>query len=205
MPATETPSRSVTADSNNRNDAPAAANPRRRRPLVIALALAAVAAVAVVVVLLVSGDDNSDRLVLGQPREVSAAQLSSYAQAAKRPVYWAGPAARGYKLELTEVRGQRVFVRYLTADAKAGDPRAAFTTVATYPMKGAAAQLQSFKSRPGAVEGKGANGAVTLYYKKSPSNVYVAQPNSDYLVEIFAPQPRAALQLAQSDQLVQVR
>src|SRR4051812_46630352 len=101
MPATETPSRSVTADSQNHTAARSAPAPRRRRNLFIALVLAAVAAVAVVVVLLVSSDDKSDRLVLGQPREVSAAQLSSYAKAAKRPVYWAGAAANGFKLELT--------------------------------------------------------------------------------------------------------
>jgi hypothetical protein len=136
---------------------------------------------------------------------VSAAQLSSYAKSANRPVFWAGPAAENFKLELTEVRGQRVFIRYLTADAKAGDPRAAFTTVATYPMKDAAGQLKSFESRPGAVAGEAAGGATTLYYKKAPSNIYVAHPDSDYLVEVFAPEPRAALQLAQSDQLVQVR
>ena len=204
MPATETPLTSVTADSETRDNGATPA-PRRRRNLILGIALAAVAAVVVVVVLLVSGNDNSDRLVLGQPREVSAKQLSSYARAAGHPVYWAGPAASGFKLELTEVRGQRVFVRYLTADAKAGDPRAAFTTVATYPMKGAYDQLKSSTSRPGAVQGKTPNGGLTLYYKKAPSNVYVAQPGSDYLIEVFAPQPHAALQLAQSNQLVPVR
>ena len=201
MPATETPSPALMADHHDdTRDGP----PRRRRSLILALGLGGVAAAAVVIVLLGSGDD-SDQLVIGEPREVSADQLQSYAKDAGRPVFWAGPAAEGFKLELTEVRGQRVFVRYLTRDAKAGDPRPAFTTVATYPMKGAHDQLKASAAKPGAVDGEAANGAITLYYRKAPSNVYVAQPNSDYLIEVYAPEPRAAQQLAGSDQIVQVR
>jgi hypothetical protein len=180
--------------------------PHRRRRWLLAAAVAAIAVIAVVIALVASGGGKTDRLVLGKPREVSAAELASYAKAVDpRPVYWAGPAASGFKLELTEVRGQRVFVRYLTSAAKAGDPRAAFTTVATYPMKGAAGQLKSFSSRKGAVEGSAPGGGVTLYYKKRPSNVYLAGPGSDYLIEVFAPQPKTALALARSSQVAPVR
>jgi hypothetical protein len=72
-------------------------------------------------------------------------------------------------------------------------------------MKDAQARLESFSDRPGSIEGKGANGATTLHYRKAPSNVYVAPPNSDYVVEVYAPEPTAALQLARSATLTPVK
>lgn len=181
--------------------------PSRRRPprwLVALGAIIVVAAITFAAISLFGGDDDPDTLQIGKPRVVSQADLSSYAHSAGRPVYWAGPAADGYKLELTETEGQRVFVRYLSESAEAGDPRATFTTIATYPMQAAADKLRSYRSRAGAVPGKTEAGAETLYYKKTPSSVYVAGENSDYLIEVYAPQPKAALQLAQSSSLVQV-
>jgi hypothetical protein len=184
---------------------PAQSRSRRRPPFWAFLAgLVTIAAVAVAAALLLRGDD-APKIVLGQPQVVSASQLTAYARSGHRTVYSAGPAAAGYKLELTEVRGSRIFVRYLTSDAKAGDPRPAFTTVATYPMRGAYAQLRAASSRPGAVAGNGPAGATTIYYKQRPSSVYVARPGTNFLIEVFAPQPRAALQLAQSPAVVPVR
>ena len=188
--------------STHADDTPSP-TPKRRRPLLLALGLLLVAGIVAAVVLLTGG--NSEELALGEPRTVSEGELTSYAESANRPVYWAGAPSGGFKLELTEVKGQRVFVRYITADAKAGDPRPAFTTIATYPMKDAQERLESFSDRPGSVEGEGAGGATTLHYKKAPSNVYVAPPNSDYLVEVYAPEPSAAQQLAKSATLTAVK
>jgi hypothetical protein len=179
-----------------------AANRRRRLPRWIPVAaVLAIAAVVAAAVLLTRGDDTP---ALGEASVVSAEKLSSLADTSDTPVFWAGDAADGFKLEFTEVRGGRVYVRYLTADAKAGDPRPAFTTVATYPMQGAFEQLRESADNPGAVSGNGAAGATTLYYRKAPSSVYVAQPGSDHLIEVFAPQPSAALEIASSPSLVQV-
>jgi hypothetical protein len=196
MPATESLPRPTITSVSSEPQTPEPPTQRRRRRL-LAVALVAVVAAAVAAVLLLTGGEP-DRLEIGEPRIVSEAQLASYAESAGHPVYWAGSAADGYKLELTEVRGQRVFVRYLADSAKAGDPRADFTTVATYPMQGAYEQLRASADRSGSVEGETDGGALTLYYKKAPSNVYVAHPGSDQLVEVFAPEPRAAQQLAES-------
>jgi hypothetical protein len=179
---------------------------RRRRPPVWALlvALAVIGGIAVAAVLLLSNDDDNDKVVLGKPRIVSPGELSAYAHKNGRTIYWAGPAAQGFKLELTEVTGRRVFVRYLQSSVQAGDPRPAFTAIGTYPMPDAFTKLRASSSRPGAVTGQLAGGGMTLYYKKTPSNVYVARPGSNFLVEVFAPQPRGALQIAGSPSLVQV-
>ena len=205
MPSLQTPP--ARADSSTGPPpAPPAPPARRRRPAWALAALAALAVAGVIAaVLLITGGDDSDTLQIGEPRVVSQGDLTSYARSAERPVYWAGPAGKGFKLELTEVKGQRVFVRYLAADAKAGDPRPAFTTVATYPVKDAFEQLRGSADRPGAVPGEGPNGATTLYYKKAPSNVYVAYPDSGYLIEVYAPQPKAAQQIAGSDLVKPVR
>src|SRR3954469_23177417 len=126
MPATETP---PTSQSNPAPHRPRKPLRRRRRGLsfgrlpVWAIALAVVAIGGVVAAALLLGKDDSkpNRLELGKPRVVSSGDLTSYARSGNRTVFWAGPPATGYKLELTEVRGARVFVRYLTSAAKAGD------------------------------------------------------------------------------------
>src|SRR3954471_17006471 len=180
---------------------------RRRIPLWAYAAIAAAIAAVAVVAFLVFGSSSDDvKVEPGKPRVVTAEQLSSYVKSEHRTAFWAGPAASGFKLELTEVRGPRVFVRYLSSGAQAGDPRAAYTTVATYPMADAYNKIRAASKRPGAVASQvPSGGAMTLYYKKTPSNVYVARPGSNFLVEVFAPQPRAAYELAGSSQLVQIR
>lgn len=174
--------------------------PRLLAGVVIATVIASAAAVTFLLT-----RSETQRLEIGKPRIVSPQQLASYAESAGRPVYWAGQAADGYRLELTEEQGQRVFVRYLADSAQAGDPRPAFTTVATYPMQDAYERLRDAGRRPGAVEGTTTSGALTLHYRRAPSNVYLAEPGSDRLVEVFAPQPGAALGLARSALLTRVR
>jgi hypothetical protein len=206
MPATETPPAATTDPTPLHRDQGPSRRIGFRRPSAWVLAIVVVViAAGVAAALLLTGDSKPQRLELGKPRIVSSGELSSYAHLGNRTAFWAGPPATGYKLELTEIRGTRIFVRYLTADAKAGDPRAAYTTVATYPMTNAYARIRAAASRKGAVESNTSGGAVTLYYKKSPTNVYVARPGLNYLVEVFAPQSNAALQLAGSPSLTQVK
>jgi hypothetical protein len=88
-------------------------------------------------------------LVLGdgdkptQPNTVSAiseAELREFAASSPNPVYWAGPrAAQTY--ELFKTQDGRVYVRYLPAGVKIGDPRPQFLTVGTYPRAIAFAEL----------------------------------------------------------------
>jgi hypothetical protein len=59
---------------------------------------------------------------------VSVEQLTALAGAIAHPVYWAGPDA-GPRYEFTQTKDGRTYIRYLSADAEAGAPRAAFLTV----------------------------------------------------------------------------
>ena len=175
-----------------------------RRLLLGVVTLGALAAAAVL--LSFAAFDGGERLELGKPKIVSVEQLSSYAENKGAPVYWAGPPAAGFQLELTEVRGGRVFVRYLAADAQAGDPRPAFTTVGTYVSNGAYDTTKGAKDRQGAVLSDRGSDGVVLYYKKAPTNVYIAKPGDpNRLVEIYAPGGQAAQQLATSNQVVPVK
>ena len=182
--------------------------PRRRRPsrrlLLGVVTLGALAAAAVL--LFFAAFDGGERLELGKPKVVTIEQLRSYAEKKGAPVYWAGAPAAGFKLELTEVQGGRIFVRYLSADAEAGDPRAAFTTIGTYVSNGAYATTKGAVSREGAVlDDRGADGVV-LYYKKAPTNVYVAKPaDPNRLIEVYAPSGPGAQALAASSQIAPVK
>ena len=179
---------------------------RRRWPLIAAAAIGVLAAVALAVaVLLLSDDDNEPpKLSTGKPRIVSAAELRAYAESVPAPVYWAGERA-GQRVELTQAARARVFVRYLPAGVAPGDRRAKFTTVATYPVKHAKSTMQRrARTAPGAQTRPGPGGALVVIYRRRPTSVYLAFPRSDHLVEVYAPNPRAAESLAVSGRIAPV-
>ena len=75
-----------------------------------------------------------------KPTAATRADLQTFAQRVGHPIYWAGPKP-GYTYELSTTSNGGVFIRYLPAGAKVGDPRADFLTVATYPFPGAFAAV----------------------------------------------------------------
>ena len=208
MSTATTPTRPTEAPFDAEQGSAPAGSRRRgpigRRLVLGVLTLGALAAAAVL--LFFAAFDNGEQLEIGKPKVVTVEQLRSYAENKGAPVYWAGPPAAGFKLELTEVKGGRTFVRYLTADAQAGDPRPAFTTIATYVSSGAYATTKGAATREGAVLSDRGSDGVVLYYKKAPANVYVAKPSDpNRLIEVYAPAAQAAQALAASDQLAPVR
>ncbi len=137
------------------------------------------------------------------PRIVSPAQLSEFAAAAGRPVYWAGERP-GTKLELRE-SGERVYVRYLTAGAAAGDPRPDFLTVATYPLPHALAALRANAKRTEAKLRRVPGGALAWIDPESPTSVYLAWPGAAPQVEVYDPSAKRALAIALSGAVEAVR
>ena len=121
----------------------------------------------------------------GAPSFATAEQIQSVAAAVKHPVYWLGPRA-GFSYELTVASSGRIYIRYLPKSAKLGDKRAIFKTVATYPVKGALANLRAgakFLKRP--VLKVGADGFALI--SKPPTSVYLVFGTNDYQVEVFTP------------------
>ena len=83
-----------------------------------------------------------------KPTAASIQDLRALAASSGHAIYWAGKQT-GTTYELSELSGGGIFVRYLPAGVKAGDPRP-FPTVATYPVHGAYAAVKKIALRPGA-------------------------------------------------------
>jgi len=139
---------------------------------------------------------NAPAPTVATPAIATPSQLRADAAGSAVPIYWVGARTRT-KIELTRAPGGTVFVRYLPPQARAGDTRA-FLTIATYPRANAFVEVQraarSSKSKTLAVAG----GGVAVYDTGRRTNVHIAYPGQPYQIEIFAPQPGAAVQLVES-------
>lgn len=168
------------------------------RRLNLLLLLLSAALVAAVVVWVAGSNDSSSSSAptAGEPEVVSALELSEFADEHGQPVYWLGP-RRNRSYELTDDPSGQVYVRYLTGGAKAGDKRAVFVTVATYPAEnGVAALRKAAGEKKGAKIGKTDDGAVLLIDPSSPDNAHLAYPGANPQVEVYSPVPGEALRLA---------
>jgi len=125
---------------------------------------------------------------------VTAGQLQRLSQTSDNPVYWAGPRS-GYSYELTRTPSGRTYVRYLPEGVAAGDPRATFLTVGTYPGAASYRDLKHAAKAPGTLSVALDGGAIMLFSTKEPTSVYVGYPGKPYQVEVFAPSADAARKL----------
>jgi hypothetical protein len=131
----------------------------------------------------------------GKPTATSVHALKSLANELGHPVYWAG-ARPGYRYELSRTTSGNVFIRYLPAGAKVGDPRARYLTVGTYPFPGAFAAVT--KAAGGAATIKLAHGGIGVVDGAYPKSIHVAYPGVSYQIEVYDPSPRAGRKLVAS-------
>jgi len=137
--------------------------------------------------------------------EARALGLLALRAAARRvPFYWAGARA-DVTYELTQTPEGRVFVRYLTGDARAGDPRAGFLTVATYPEPDAIAALTAVSRKQGVERIELANEGIAVLDPKRPTSVYVAFSGVPYQIEVFSPTPGEARRLVEQGKIIRAR
>lgn len=177
-----------------------------RFPAVRTGAVIAVAALAGFLVWLFAireGDETSAPIRGGQPVELSEDELVRVAQEVGHPVYWIGP-QEGTELEVTQLKDDRVYVRYLDEGAAPGDPRPRFFTVGTYPLKNPYEALQDVAQEPGAIVEDGADGALVVTNEENPNSVYLAYEDSDVQVEVYDPDPDRALEIATSGAVLPV-
>ena len=137
-----------------------------------------------------------------KPTAASIQDLRALAASSGHAIYWAGKQT-GTTYELSELSGGGIFVRYLPAGVKAGDPRP-FPTVATYPVHGAYAAVKKIALRPGATSIKVSNGGIAVIDPAHPNSVYLAYPRADVEVEVFDPSAGRAHQLVGSGAIVPV-
>jgi hypothetical protein len=171
----------------------------------ILAALGGLAALALIVwVALASGDSASEEPAVEGPGPtlVSAEALRQAAESADGAVYWAGP-PEGSKLELSRSSPDRVYVRYLTGAAEAGDPRP-FLTVGSYRLANPVAALHKQGKGADSVLATAPEGGVVYFSRERPESVYLAYPKSEVEIEVFAPDFQQALQLVTSGRIVPV-
>jgi hypothetical protein len=168
----------------------------------IALALVVIAA-AMLMIWLVFDDDDSSQNASSKAEIVSTEALEDEVADEDPPAYWAGE-RQGTELELSRPDGERIYVRYLTDGAKAGDPKADFLTIGTYAAADAVAELKHQGEEPGGVVGTAPGGATVYFNRSQPLSVYVAFPDVDAQIEIYDPRFRQALQLVNSGQIVPI-
>jgi hypothetical protein len=173
-----------------------------KKQATLGIALGTVVLVALALVLLLSGEDNSPGSS-DEAEVLSAAALREAVSGPGTPVYWAGE-RRGAELELSRPEDGRTYVRYLTGDAKAGDPRPIFLTIGTYDRPHPVQELRQQDKNEGAVLGEAPGGAVVYYDRRSPQSVYLAYPGVKAQIEVYDPDVKRALQLVNSGQIVAV-
>jgi hypothetical protein len=137
-----------------------------------------------------------------KPHAVSIADLRALAASSGHAIYWAGKQAATTN-ELSELSGGGIFVRYLPAGVRAGDPHP-FSTVATYPVQGAYAAVEKIASRAGATRIKVADGGIAVIDPAHPDSVYLAYPGGNVEVEVFDPSAGHARRLVASGAIVPV-
>jgi hypothetical protein len=185
----------------------------KSRTKTIRTAVAALIVVVALVVVLVNalegGDDSSEKesTKLGEDAvALSEAALLARAKSFEHPVYWVGGRVGTDSYELDTTEDGNVYVRYLTGDAKAGDPRANFLTIGTYPVQEARRALE--KGAKTAKEGQKLSRHKGFEVLSSPgsTNAYVVfEEEPELQIEIYSPQPGEAADLATSGALVPLR
>jgi hypothetical protein len=134
-------------------------------------------------------------LVAVGPVLVSAEQLTSESKSLGHKVYWAGP-RKDWSYELTVTESGRAYVRYLPRGAAAGDPRASFLTVGTYPAASAFVNLKKVSTGPAVHSNLLPNQGLMVAPKSLPKSVYIAYPNAAYQVEVYDATAGAARRMA---------
>ena len=136
--------------------------------------------------MLISARKPAQKAAPGTPVTASLGELQAAAGKADAPIYWAGTRP-GDRFELTRTKRGRTYVRYLPPGVKAGDKRAAFLTVATYPQRRAYPVTEAASRRRGMVRRSTPGGGLAVWQRRNQRSVYLAYPGSDQLVEVFSP------------------
>ncbi len=95
-------------------------------------------------------------------------------------------------------------MRYLPPNVRAGDRRAEFLAVGTYPVRNPFAQTRAAGRRHGAVTLKLPGGGIAVYDRTRPTSIYFAYPGSNVQVEVYSPRGQVARNLVLAGQVVAV-
>jgi hypothetical protein len=136
---------------------------------------------------------------------LSAPELLAKAGSLSGPAYWIGPRAGTSSYELTDTPDGRIYIRYLTGGAEAGDPRPGFLTIGSYPVAEAAKALEGV-AKGGEGQTLSHRSGYEVLSSSGATNAYVVfDEQPDVQVEVFSPQTGEAAELATSGALKPLR
>jgi hypothetical protein len=173
--------------------------PKRRYARLGALLAAGLAVLLVAWALI---DDNEGGTTTTEAEIVSVAALRTAVASQESPVYWAGANA-GSELELSRPEADRTYVRYLTEGVEAGDPRP-FLTVGSYQLADPVTALRGLGEKPGGVLASAPGDGTVYFDREDPQSVYLAYPDTEVEIEVFAPDFEQALHAVTSGRVVPV-
>ena len=135
------------------------------------------------------------------PVGLSASELADKAGDLDHTAYWLGPMPDVDQYELTSTPDGRIYIRYLTQGAKAGDTRASFLSVGTYDIPDALDALRTAEKAGGTKGITQAPGATLLQAGNGLSTYIVLDDKPDLQIEIYSPKPGESFRLAKSGDL----
>jgi hypothetical protein len=166
------------------------------------LAVLIVLVVAVILAVnLLGGSGSSGEESPGTAVALSESELISRVSELERPAYWVGARPGTAQYELTSTADGRIYIRYLTGDAKAGDPRPDFLTVGTYPVPEAQKALRVAENSSTGMTLSKHVGYQTLSGETAHSAYVVFDNEPNVQIEIFSPTPGESSDLANSGAL----
>jgi hypothetical protein len=181
---------------------------RSRKKFVVVGAVVLALAAGLLVWLLTRGDDGAGASApaapVGKPVAMPEDQLRAFGRAQATPVYWAG-ARPNTTYEVTRAAGGQIYIRYLPAGVRVGDPRPRFVTVGTYPQQNADAALTAAGKRKGYRAVTTSSGALIVYNRRKHDSVYFTFPDAAFQVEAYDPRPGRALASVLGGGIVQLR
>jgi hypothetical protein len=136
------------------------------------------------------------------PEAMTEARLSQLATSVKHPIYWLGPAANR-TLEVTQASGGQIYVRYLPKGVALGSKQR-YTTVATYPYKGAYAAISALAKQNASGTISIRDNGLAVVDSANPNSIHLAFKGVNYQVEVFSPSASAARRFVTTGKVVTV-
>jgi len=133
---------------------------------------------------------------------VSVDRLKALAASLGQPIYWAG-SMPNVTYELTRTSDGKIYIRYLPAGVSVGASKP-YLTVGTYPVRNAYRVTRAAGSGATSVKIAAGGGAIAVYNREHPANVYLAYPRSKFQIEVFDPKRGEARKLVASQSITPV-
>ena len=134
---------------------------------------------------------------------LSESELKSVVKQIGQKVYWVGPMS-GAKYTINAQNFNSIYVRYLAGGKGISDQTPKYRVIATYKEANGYNSTLSAGNQADGLSFTNPNGSAIYYNKQVPTNVYVAFKGKPFQIEIFDPNAKISLDLAKSDNAVQL-